>query len=124
MSYASYVISGGVHDGEQGGYAVETTCDHEGCGEDIDRGLAYLCGDSPGGGEDSCGGYFCGQHRYLYGVSAGGRCDGCVTDCPTCDGEGVFHEERSHSGGDVADLITGTCERCDGRGLIPRDDTP
>jgi hypothetical protein len=78
MGFASYIISGGVHDGEEGGYAHDTVCDRPGCGADIDRGLAYLCGDSPGGGEDACGGYFC--EADLTSVPGGqhGRCIPCA----------------------------------------------
>ncbi|MGV9278022.1 hypothetical protein [Streptomyces griseosporeus] len=47
------------------GYGVPTTCEQPGCEEEIDRGLAYLCGDVHGGDENSCGGYFCGQHLYM-----------------------------------------------------------
>lgn len=37
--------------------------------------------------------------------------------CPACWGEGCFHEERMHGGGDVADLITGICSVCDRDGV-------
>src|SRR5690606_23075125 len=37
------------------GYGVPTTCDHPGCNEKIDRGLSYVCGDEPYGGEHGCG---------------------------------------------------------------------
>lgn len=47
------------------GYGVPATCDHPGCGAKIDRGLAYVCGGEPYGGEHGCGLYFCGQHLYL-----------------------------------------------------------
>ena len=48
------------------GYGVPATCDHPGCGEQIDRGLAYVCGGEPYGGERGCGLYFCYAHLYLY----------------------------------------------------------
>lgn len=39
--------------------------------------------------------------------------------CPRGCDDGVFHEERMHAGGDVADIITGTCPEnggdCDGK---------
>ena len=50
------------------GYAVEATCDQEGCGALIDRGLSYVCGSMHGGGNHGCGRYFCTKH--LHCVSA------------------------------------------------------
>lgn len=62
MGYAYYTLP----DGREAGYGVQAECDAEGCTEQIDRGLGYLCGDDPDGWrEDSapgCGRYFCGQH--------------------------------------------------------------
>jgi hypothetical protein len=46
------------------GYGVPATCDHPGCGASIDRGLAYVCGNEPYGGEDGCGLYFCEKHQF------------------------------------------------------------
>lgn len=59
MGYGHYVLA----DGREAGYAVEATCDQDGCDAEIDRG--HLCGRTPGGGEYGCGGYFCGQHLWL-----------------------------------------------------------
>jgi hypothetical protein len=44
------------------GYGVPAVCDHPKCTEDIDRGLYYVCGGEPYGGEKGCGLYFCGNH--------------------------------------------------------------
>lgn len=44
------------------GYGVPATCDRPSCGEAIDRGLAFVCGGEPYGGEHGCGLYFCGAH--------------------------------------------------------------
>lgn len=44
------------------GYGVPAFCDHPGCNESIDRGLAYVCGGEPYGGERGCGLYFCAKH--------------------------------------------------------------
>lgn len=44
------------------GYGVPATCDHPGCGAGIDRGLSYVCGSEPFGGEHGCGLYFCARH--------------------------------------------------------------
>lgn len=48
------------------GYGVPAFCDHAGCTEEIDRGLAYVCGEDPYGGERGCGLYFCGSHLYWH----------------------------------------------------------
>ncbi|MFE7906473.1 hypothetical protein [Streptomyces albogriseolus] len=63
MGYAHYEIT---RNGEtiQAGYTVPTICEEDGCNEQIDRGLAHLCGATPGGDEYGCGGYYCGQHLY------------------------------------------------------------
>lgn len=46
------------------GYGVPATCDHPGCGAEIDRGLGFVCTDEqPYGGETGCGLYFCAEHR-------------------------------------------------------------
>lgn len=46
------------------GYGVPAYCDHPGCMEKIDRGLAYVCGNSPYGGDFGCGLYFCENHHF------------------------------------------------------------
>lgn len=46
------------------GYGVPAYCDHPKCLAEIDRGLAYVCGGEPYGGEKGCGLYFCGKHLY------------------------------------------------------------
>src|SRR5512147_1095786 len=48
------------------GYGVIAWCDHPGCINKIDRGLAYVCGGEPYGREEGCGLYFCGEHLYFY----------------------------------------------------------
>jgi hypothetical protein len=60
------------------GYGVPATCDHPNCTSTIDRGLAYVCGGEPYGGERGCGLYFCGRHMTC---SAFGPqlCDRCAT---------------------------------------------
>lgn len=40
------------------GYGVPATCDHPDCNEEIDRGLAYVCGNEPRGGEDGGNNYW------------------------------------------------------------------
>lgn len=55
------------------GYGVPCLCDHPDCSEEINRGLSYVCGGEPYGGEDGCGLYFCANH--LVGYS--GLCERC-----------------------------------------------
>lgn len=44
------------------GYGVPAFCDAPGCSEEIDRGIGYVCGGEPYGGEEGCGLFFCGKH--------------------------------------------------------------
>jgi len=44
------------------GYGVPAFCDHPKCKRTIDRGLGYVCGGDPLGGEYGCGLYFCETH--------------------------------------------------------------
>jgi hypothetical protein len=44
------------------GYGVPATCDYPGCNAAIDRGLSYVCGGEPFGGDRGCGLYFCKAH--------------------------------------------------------------
>lgn len=47
------------------GYGVPAICDHPGCNEEIDRGLAHVCADMEiFGGERGCGLYFCSDHQH------------------------------------------------------------
>lgn len=59
------------------GYGVPAVCDHPNCNEEIDRGLAYVCGGDPYGGEEGCGLYFCYAHL-LMSVKAPQQCDRCA----------------------------------------------
>ena len=49
------------------GYGVPAVCDHPDCDAEIDRGLGYVCGGEPYGGESGCGLYFCGSHLFAKG---------------------------------------------------------
>ena len=49
------------------GYGVPSICDHPGCTTEIDRGLGYICGSNPHGGEHGCGLFFCTAHLSYYG---------------------------------------------------------
>jgi len=77
MGYGYYVLA----DGREAGYNVEDVCNEEGCAVAIDRGLAYLCGNTPGGDEYGCGGYFCSAHLF-YSTHTPGRspqlCSRCI----------------------------------------------
>ena len=44
------------------GYGVPAFCDAPRCRQKIDRGLSYVCGGEPYGGDDWCGLYFCHAH--------------------------------------------------------------
>jgi|ERR1019366_8306059 hypothetical protein len=63
------------------GYGVPATCDRPKCGEGIDRGLAYVCGGEPYGGEGGCGLYFCGNHL----IGRGQKCERCEAGQPPFD---------------------------------------
>jgi hypothetical protein len=64
MSYAF----GENNNGREIGYGVVATCDFEGCGVSIDRGMDYCCGGIEATGnagmedEPYCGDYFCYGH--------------------------------------------------------------
>jgi hypothetical protein len=49
------------------GYGVPAYCDYPGCMKEIDRGLSYVCGGEPYGGEYGCGLFFCGDHLQFAG---------------------------------------------------------
>lgn len=52
-------------EGREVGYAVDATCDKDGCDAKINRGLAYCCGDMHDGDEHCCGRYFCYEHLQM-----------------------------------------------------------
>lgn len=55
------------------GYGVPAYCDHPDCSKVIDRGLGYVCGGQPYGGDFGCGLYFCDDH-HSYFLSLCERC--------------------------------------------------
>ena len=55
------------------GYGVPAYCDAPKCMREIDRGLSYVCGGEPYGGEKGCGLYFCSEHLMAWG----NRCPRC-----------------------------------------------
>ena len=54
------------------GYGVPSICDHPDCDKEIDRGLSYVCGNEPYGGENGCGLFFCWSH-----LTASSQCERC-----------------------------------------------
>jgi len=59
------------------GYGVPAICDYPGCNEPIDRGLSFVCGSEPYGGDRGCGLYFCSKHLEYHkkmGVNLCPRC--------------------------------------------------
>ena len=63
----SYAIDSSRSEGDQEiGYSISAKCDLDGCEVDIDRGLSYVCGSDPYGGEYGCGGFFCADHLSWY----------------------------------------------------------
>lgn len=55
------------------GYGVPAICDHPDCTKQIDRGLGYVCGGEPYGGDEGCGLFFCGEHA----LARKGLCERC-----------------------------------------------
>ena len=58
------------------GYGVPSYCDHPNCNKEIDRGLAYVCGGEPYGGDRGCGLFFCCEHL-LFHVRLPQLCERC-----------------------------------------------
>jgi hypothetical protein len=56
------------------GYGVPALCDHPDCSTAIDRGLSFVCGNEPYGGDKGCGLYFCAEHQ----VDEHQRCERCA----------------------------------------------
>jgi hypothetical protein len=63
------------------GYGVPAICDFPGCNKKIDRGLGYVCGDEPHGGDYGCELYFCPEH-FEYRKPHGS--DRNLQLCPRC----------------------------------------
>ena len=63
------------------GYLFEAICDEPGCEAEIDRGLAYACGDMHGESEYACEQYFCQKHMTVVETPQGetiGICALCI----------------------------------------------
>lgn len=59
------------------GYGVPCLCDHPSCSAKIDRGLSYVCGGEPYGGNRGCGLYFCDDHLF-HSVKLPQLCEKCL----------------------------------------------
>lgn len=89
MGYGAYTIT---RNGQtiEAGYLVEAVCEEDDCGEKIDRGLAYLCGETPGGDENGCGHYFCAGHLYMPLDGPNGQyCGTCIEKLPAEQDDGA-----------------------------------
>lgn len=72
------------------GYGVPAWCDHPGCDAEIDRGLSYVCGGEPYGGDEWCGLYFCYKHLYFSNA-------GKYQVCARCEqGHRPFNASQDH----------------------------
>lgn len=82
------------------GYGVPAYCDHPGCTEEIDRGLAWVCcGSEPYGGENGCGRYFCANHRAFTYVDLNDN-ETDDADILTC-----AHEDEDHISADHPEWV-------------------
>lgn len=67
------------------GYSVPSVCDHPGCNTQIDRGLSFVCGGEPYGGDDGCGLFFCGNHlSYVSFINDNGDQEVSTQLCDPC----------------------------------------
>ena len=62
------------------GYGVPAICDSPDCDAAIDRGLSYVCGGEPYGGERGCGLYFCFEHLGYASATGPQLCAMCCMD--------------------------------------------
>lgn len=81
------------------GYGVPAYCDQPGCGAEIDRGLAYVCGNDPYGGEQGCGLFFCGKHLWCK-IDRPHLCERCMEGgepfSPTPDHPDWIEHQATH----------------------------
>ena len=81
------------------GYSVEDICHEADCAEEIDRGLAYLCGNAPGYEYDQfgCGHWYCGEHLFMaprsIQILGSGLCSRCTATWEAENPELVAEEE-------------------------------
>jgi hypothetical protein len=94
MGYGKYTLASG----KVAGYMVEATCEHPGCTEEVDRGMAHACGGEPGEqGGWSCEGYFCAKHLFCVGVmpdtAAAVELRESVSLCAQCTSQAAFMDQ-------------------------------
>lgn len=78
------------------GYGVPAYCDQPGCDAEIHRGLAFVCGGEPYGGERGCGLYFCAKHLFLQDA-AYAHSEDVAQLCERCsDGQPPFEPKPDH----------------------------
>jgi hypothetical protein len=66
------------------GYGVPAICDFPGCGVEIDRGLGFVCGGEPYGGDMGCGLFFCWENGHLAYAEVSSGSEQMVQQCPAC----------------------------------------
>jgi hypothetical protein len=79
------------------GYGVPAYCDHPKCDAEIDRGLSYVCGGQPYGGDDGCGLYFCEKH-----LNSSSLCSRCARREKPFDAKPDHPEWLHHKATDVS----------------------
>ena len=72
------------------GYGVPAYCDDPRCRRVIDRGLSYVCGGEPYGGDHGCGLYFCSRHLHYADEHNYQVCERCR------DGKEAFYAKPDH----------------------------
>lgn len=103
------------------GYGVPALCDHPKCSREIDRGLSYVCGGEPYGGERGCGLFFCESHRGVRNLC--GRCQAnqeawpAKPDVPRWIEHKLTHESwerwRQENPGEVSEIRQGLVQNRD-----------
>ena len=83
------------------GYGVPAECDHPDCHTRIDRGLSYVCGGEPYGGELGCCLFFCEDHLFYAEKTPE------YAQSPPSDAE--MREYADVYGDETGDFV---CERC------------
>lgn len=87
MGYGSYEVTRKDGTTILAGYLQEGPCEEQICTATVSRGLDALCGETPGGGEYGCGGYFCPDH-----ISYDNRCEKCADKEQEPDSESTTPE--------------------------------
>lgn len=67
------------------GYSVTAYCDHPDCNIEIDRGLSYVCGGDPYGGDFGCGLFFCDEHLQHVITLTGENNEKLEVGCQLCE---------------------------------------